>query len=292
MAKRLAFDEIRDVLDVGCGVGHWGMLLTTVLPGDARITGIDREPSWVDHAAARARASGAAERISYRIGEAEHLPFSDDTFDLTTCQTVLIHLRDPAVAIREMLRVTRPGGLVLAAEPNNLMEALTLDSISSQAGVEELLELVRLQLTCERGKVALGEGDNSLGDRVPGLFAEQGLVDVTVYVNDKASPVFPPYAGAEQRAFIDEARDRHARRVWGWGELDTRRFFLAGGGAESDFAAIFERALETRQRILRAIEGGTYYGTGGGGFYVVAGRKAAGATLPNSDPTRCIAPLG
>jgi hypothetical protein len=65
----------------------------------------------------------------------------------------------------------------VAAEPNNLTESLLLDSISNQASINEIVELVRFQLTCEQGKVALGEGDNSLGDRGPGLFVEAGLVD-------------------------------------------------------------------------------------------------------------------
>ncbi len=110
------------MLDVGCGVGHWGVLLASVMSGDVRVTGVEREPSWVEQARARAAALGLAGRFSYQQGEAERLPFPDDSFDLTTCQTVLIHLPDPAAAIAEMRRVTRPGGLVVVAEPNNLSE--------------------------------------------------------------------------------------------------------------------------------------------------------------------------
>ena len=204
---------------------------------------------------ARARpARGLDGRFSYQQGEAQRLPFPDDSFDLTTCQTVLIHLPDPAAAIAEMLRVTRPGGLVAVAEPNNLTEALLLDSISNQASVDEIVELVRFQLTCERGKVALGEGDNSLGDRVPGLFVAQGLVDVEVHVNDKATAVFPPYAAAAQRAFTEDARDRAGSAPL---ELERGRraaLFLAGGGAEDDFAAHFARALASRERIVRGLD--------------------------------------
>jgi SAM-dependent methyltransferase len=273
MAQRWRFEAVREVLDVGCGVGHWGMLLGHVLPSSARVTGVDREPSWVDQAAARARHRGLAERFSYRLGEAEHLPFPDDSFDLTTCQTVLIHLRDPGAAITEMLRVTRPGGLVAVAEPNNLTESLLLDSISNHASIDEVVELVRFQLTCERGKVALGEGDNSLGDRVPGLFVAHGLRAVEAYVNDKATAVFPPYAADEQRMFTEDARDGAARRFWNWSEADTRRFFLAGGGLEGNFASHFERGLAARQKILSGIDDGTYHGIVGGAFYFVAGRK-------------------
>ena len=275
MAKRWRLDAVRDVLDVGCGVGHWGMLLASVMPADVRVTGVDREPSWVEQARARAAALGLDGRFSYQQGAADRLPFPDDSFDLTTCQTVLIHLPDPAAAIGEMLRVTRPGGLVAVAEPNNLAESLLLDSVSNRAGVDEIVERVRFQLTCERGKVALGEGDNSLGDRVPGLFVAQGLVEVEAHVNDRATAVFPPYAAAAQHAFVDEERDRLARRLWIWSETDTRRYFLAGGGAEGDFAAQFARALASRERIVRGLDDASYHGIGGGAFYLVAGRKKA-----------------
>jgi len=251
-------------------------LLASVMPGDVRVTGVEREPSWVEQARARAATLGLDGRFSYRLGEAERLPFPDDSFDLTTCQTVLIHLPDPAAAIAEMRRVTRPGGLVAVAEPNNLADALGLDSISNQAGVDEVMDLVRFQLTCERGKVALGEGDNSLGNRVPGLFVAQGLVEVDARVNDRATPVFPPYATAAQRAFVEEERDRLARRVWIWTEADTQRYFLASGGSESDFAAQFARALASRERIVRGVDDGTYHGISGGAFFLVSGRKSRG----------------
>ena len=273
MAKRWKLEAVRDVLDVGCGVGHWGMLLASIMPAGVRVTGIDREPSWIEQARARAAARGVDGRFTYRQGDADRIPFPDDSFDLTTCQTVLIHLPDPAAAVAEMLRVTRPGGLVAVAEPNNLTNVLLLDSITNQAGIDEIVELVRFQLTCERGKVALGEGDNSLGDRVPGLFAAQGLVDVDVHVNDRAIAVFPPYATAAQRATVDETRDRVARRLWNWSEADARRYFLAGGGAEADFAAHFARALASAERIVRGMDDATYHGIFGGAFYLVSGRK-------------------
>ena len=60
MARRWKLDAVRDVLDVGCGVGHWGMLLASVLPDDARVTGVDREAALGRRGAgARARAVGS-----------------------------------------------------------------------------------------------------------------------------------------------------------------------------------------------------------------------------------------
>ena len=273
VAKRLLLGEARDALDVGCGIGHWGMLLASVMDARVRFTGMDREPAWVEKATARARERGLGERFTYREGDAQRLPFPDDSFDLVTCQTVLIHLPDPNAAIAEMKRVARPGGLVMAAEPNNLTESLLLDSITNELPVDDIVELVRFQLTCERGKAALGEGDNSLGDRVPGMFVAQGLADLEVYVNDKATAIVPPYGSDAARAFVEDARDRVARRLWNWPEDEARRVFLAGGGRAEDFAAYYARGLSSRERIVRGIDDGRYHGIASGEFYLVAGRK-------------------
>jgi SAM-dependent methyltransferase len=273
VAQRWKLETMREVLDVGCGVGHWGMLLASVMREDVRVTGVDREESWVEKATERAKARGLEGRFTYLRAEAQRLPFPDDTFDLVTCQTVLIHLPDPAAGITEMKRVTKPGGLVIVAEPNNVTETLLLDSITNALPTDEVIELVRFHLICERGKAAFGEGDNSLGDRVPGMFVAQGLEDVQVYVNDKATAIHPPYASAEHRAFVDDARDRVARGRWNWDEAETRRFYLAGGGAEKDFAAHFARGLASRKEIVRGIDEGRYHGIVGGLFYLIAGRK-------------------
>ena len=64
--------------------------------------------------------------------------------------------------------------------------------------------------------------------------------------------------------------------LWIWSEADTRRYFLAGGGAEGDFAAHFARALASRERIVRGLDDATYHGIAGGAFYLVSGRKSRG----------------
>ncbi len=68
MAKRWRLDAVRDLLDVGCGVGHWGMQLSSVMPDHVRVTGIDREPVWVEKANTRARAAeDARDRVDRRL---------------------------------------------------------------------------------------------------------------------------------------------------------------------------------------------------------------------------------
>jgi len=186
---------------------------------------------------------------------------------------VLIHMPDPGAVVGEMVRVARPGGLVLAAEPNNIANSLILDSLNFHDPVDENLARVRLQLICERGKAALGEGNNSIGGLVPGLFAGRGLIDVRVYLNDKTNVFLPPYGSLEERAMLEERADLKGREFWIWNQEDTHRYFLAGGGREGEFDALWSVAIANDRKFDQAIAAGTYAGAGGGISYLVAGRK-------------------
>jgi ubiquinone/menaquinone biosynthesis C-methylase UbiE len=92
-------------LDVGCGPGALVAQLAEVL-GAESVAAIDPSEPFVQ--AARARVPGA--RIL--VGSAESIPFADGEFDATLAQLVVNFLSDPDQGLREMSRVTRPGGTV------------------------------------------------------------------------------------------------------------------------------------------------------------------------------------
>ena len=77
-------------------------------------------------------------------------------------------------------------------EPNNLVQSLTRSSISSNDSVDEILDHVKYALLFERGKKALGQGDNSLGDLVPGMLAQADFENIDVRMSDKAIAMYPP----------------------------------------------------------------------------------------------------
>jgi SAM-dependent methyltransferase len=277
IGRRFRFEAVADVLDAGCGIGHWGQTLANVLPRGAGLRGVDRDPLWVEKAAARAAALGLDGRFGYQAGVAEKLPFADASFDLVTCQTLLIHAPDPGAVIGEMIRVARPGALVLAVEPNNVAGALTFDSLSFGESAGAILARARLQLVCERGKAALGEGHNSIGELVPGLLAASGLVDVQVYLNDKANAFLPSYGTPEQRAGLEESDDHQDREFWIWSLDDTRRYFIAGGGRSEDFETLWAHTRGGRDAFEAAVRNHTYSSAGGSLTYLAGGRKPAGA---------------
>jgi SAM-dependent methyltransferase len=95
------------VVDVGCGTGALTTVLADVI-GAENAAGVD--PSGPFVAEARTRVPGA----DLRVGPAEALPFEDGAFDAALSQLVFHFVDDPARAVAEMRRVTRPGGRVAA----------------------------------------------------------------------------------------------------------------------------------------------------------------------------------
>jgi len=272
MGERLGFASITNVLDVGCGVGHWGRVLAEVLPAHAQLTGVDPEAQWVRGAALRAERAGLAARCTFTQGDAMALPFADGTFDMATCQTVLIHLADPKAALKEMMRVTKPGGLVLAVEPCNMASMGVFSSVTDSFPTDVLAAMLGFHLTLQRGKRAMGKGFNSQGDLVPGLMAEVGARDIRVYMSDRATPMFPPYDQPHQRAELAQLKDWHARGHWVWDKATTTQYYLAGGGDEPGFERLWQQAGSQMAAEIAAMEAGTYHCGNPHITYLVSGR--------------------
>jgi hypothetical protein len=176
-------------------------------------------------------------------------------------------------ALAEMVRVARPGALIAVVEPNNGASALMLDSSLRGAPTQEIVDLVELQLVAERGKAALGLGDNSVGEQLPTTFRALGLDDVRVYLSDCANPVLPPYDDPASRAIVAEMLDWSKRDFWIWDEQETGRYFVAGGGTAEAFGGYWRTAAGARQRQAHAIAAHQYDSAGGGLTYLVSGRK-------------------
>lgn len=170
MAKRWNLNQIKSVLDVGCGVGHWGQMLFPYFASDAFLKGIDPEPKWIEEAKERAIRKGIQTQTEYLLGSAEKIPFPDNSFDMVTCQTVLIHVSNVEIAIKEMLRVLKTGGIIIASEPNNLIHNIIFNNLNINTPTQEIVDLLRFQLVCDRGKASLGEGFNNAGDVIPHYF--------------------------------------------------------------------------------------------------------------------------
>ena len=271
LAKRWGASDVKSVLDVGCGAGHWGQRIASLLD-DPIVTGVDHEPGFLD--AARTRATGRPGTYAYLRGTAEGLPFDDDTFDMVTCQTVLIHVADAEVALREMIRVAKPGGLIVAAEPNNRTNRIVNAACFPRPDLEETLQLMRFDDACIRGKMALGQGDAEVGEKLPHLFASMGLTRMHVSTNDRNAWLVPPYSTATEQQHIALFREHVAAKICRWGDYErAKQLYLAGGGTEDAFEVLYALDVRRHAQVLADIDAGRHVWGGGFVMYVASGRK-------------------
>ncbi|KUJ16688.1 S-adenosyl-L-methionine-dependent methyltransferase [Mollisia scopiformis] len=102
------------LLDVGAGSGTISITFAKAIP-KGLVTAIDLNPDILTRAATVADSEGVT-NIKFQQADAYKLPFADETFDITHCHQVLCHLKAPWGVLREMLRVTKPGGILAARE--------------------------------------------------------------------------------------------------------------------------------------------------------------------------------
>ncbi len=152
--RRVNLLRAERVLEVGCGTGVITEEMAARCKG--QVIGVDVDAAMVKFAQDR---PGQAE---YRVGDAHQLDFPDGHFNVVACHFLLMWVSNPTLAVREMVRVTRPGGAVLAcAEPD----------YGGRIDHPEELPLARWQAEALRREGA----DPFIGRKLPALFTQAGL---------------------------------------------------------------------------------------------------------------------
>ena len=100
------------VLDVACGPAF---LTMTFAERCAAVVGVDGTDVFLDHARALARERGL-ENLRFVLGDVARLPLAGESFDVCSCRAAFHHFPRPDVVLREMVRVTRPGGKLAILE--------------------------------------------------------------------------------------------------------------------------------------------------------------------------------
>lgn len=103
-------DEHKYVLDVGCGAGVTPVYIAKKY--GSRVVGVDILPQMVARSRERADKERVADRVEFRVADAQDLPFDDDTFDAVITESVTAFPEDKQRAVNEYARLTKPGGYV------------------------------------------------------------------------------------------------------------------------------------------------------------------------------------
>lgn len=150
------------VLDAGCGAGIDLVSLAPSLSAHSRIIGLDASQSLL--ALAAERTSSIKERCSLVRGDITQIPCKDSVFDACRIDRVLQHLREPQIGIRELVRVIRPGGTLVAFDNDWNTFSINLDDQDTAVRI------------CRFWRDSFASG--RIGSELPGIFEKCGLVEI------------------------------------------------------------------------------------------------------------------
>lgn len=208
-------------LEIGCGTGFFLLNLKQAgVLGQAHVS--DLSPGMV--AAAIRNGTALGFDVEGRVADAESIPYGDATFDLVVGHAVLHHIPDVELAIREVLRVLKPGGrFVFAGEPTRLGDwyARRLGHLTWQA-TTSLTHLPQLRGRWSRPKDELAESSRAAAlESVvdvhtfdPRELAATALRAGAVDVRTKTEELTAAFFGWPVRTF--EAAVNPERLGWGW----------------------------------------------------------------------------
>jgi SAM-dependent methyltransferase len=201
------------ILDVGCGTGTAEVSFGRLQISQVELFAMDLRFERVRQAVRTAAAHNI--RVKAAGADACHLPFRGDSFDSTFCVAVLQHVGEVAVAISELARVTKPGGHIVAVEPDNAGRYWFGSLDSGRRAYEMGIAFFAAALAARRDGT-----DPSVGPKLTGLFAEAGLEPLSVNLFPvslaRLGPP-PPVVWQERRdavgRFLEGLDDTHVRQL-------------------------------------------------------------------------------
>jgi SAM-dependent methyltransferase len=165
--RRYVLPETPRILDAGCGTGEASIRLGEVFP-TARVLGVDIIDAHLDRA--RSRAAHLGDRVRFEHRSVFGLELPDASFDLTVCRHVLHSIPHADRVIAELVRVTRPGGVLHLIPEDYGMIHFPKRRFDPQKIWPEAP--IRYGVSTET--------DLLIGRRAPAILAALGLVSITV----------------------------------------------------------------------------------------------------------------
>jgi ubiquinone/menaquinone biosynthesis C-methylase UbiE len=181
------------VLDLGCGSGTHFAWIAAIIGPEGTIVGVDPDQTNLDLAASRIADAPYHGQVELIRGPLHPLPCPDASFDAVWCAGSLQYEPDPVGALREMVRVVRPGGKVAAQDVE--MHTMMLGPMPDDL-------LIALKGTLPHGQTSEGFVDWFTGHKLRGYLHAAGLREVRGYLRTREY-VHP--LTDDERGFLDVA---------------------------------------------------------------------------------------
>lgn len=113
----IPFKSDMQVLDVATGTADWAIAMA---PEVEHVTGLDYSPDMLEKAKPKIKAAELEDKITLVEGDGTAMPFADNSFDIVTIGFGLRNMPSPEAGLKELVRVVKPGGLVVIFEASQV----------------------------------------------------------------------------------------------------------------------------------------------------------------------------
>ena len=192
MVTELGIRKGERILDLACGPGLWAPLFAEMVAPTGQVVGLDLTEPYLQYATSSLADEPLGRLISFTVGSLFSLPFPDDSFDIVFLGNALSAHADASDVVREMTRVTRPGGRVTIKEYDD--GTFVFHPVSTRL-VATVLQAVTVALEADDARRATDtswpRNDGFMGRKVRGLLLEGGLQQITsrTYAIHKVHPL-------------------------------------------------------------------------------------------------------
>jgi len=176
LKKFYGITKNQKILDAGCGTGFFTNIINN-WACSSKITGIDIDAKLIKFAE-KNKILINNNNLVYLKGDVYNLAFPDEFFDITTCHILLSNLINPNRALKEMIRVTKEGGVIIVIEPVNSSN-IVYNGNPILNNKTYMVVNRHIPEAFERHAMKSGV-DLSIGMKVPSLFLSNNLKEMKV----------------------------------------------------------------------------------------------------------------
>ena len=229
------------VLDVGCGPGIDTIALAALVGPTGHVIGVDNNATMIAEAERRAEQMRCRAWCRHQVGDAVALPLETSTFDSCRSERLFQHVNNPAGVLKEMARVTKPGGWVVVLDADHGTWSIDTPEIDIERRITHALA----------GHMVI---NGYAGRQLYRLFKQQQFIDINVEIRPLYFTNYAQFRYGTQMDFIE--RETLAAGLVTKEELNRWHQNLEAAETSGTFFAhaagvlVAGRKAETKNRLL------------------------------------------
>jgi ubiquinone/menaquinone biosynthesis C-methylase UbiE len=272
LEKRLELKKCSILVDVGCGLGYMSFKLAPYLDNNARIIGFDKEKKYIEKADKIKKKVSLKNEVEFdfKVGNSNQLDLNNNFSDITICRSLLLHTKDPLKTIKEMKRITKKDGYIVAIEPNIEKNMYFINHIFDNLQTNKI-DIYEIMMRIKKGKK---KNHSVFGDLVPKLFYDLGLIEINIWLSDKVLAIIPPYNSIETKYRVKELLDIIENEKGFFDYEKQLKYFLDGGGIKKQFDKYWMEVEKEKIKIVSNLENENFIGLEKTIMYIVVGKKS------------------